>query len=172
MQNEIVRRDDPIQAKVREIDQQASNSASVRQSFLRRLLPSKLQREGAEHELRLAGTEYSFREKALEIARDAQLQSIREMYEDFLIKGKTHVRRERAEFVLEQKIYLENILIKATDDFNAKMTETYEKAEKIAIPELKKKNIELIYDTIDRYHALVASLQDQFQNILNEGVKA
>ncbi len=175
MQNEIqTTTEDPIQSKVREIDQQATGSVLVtkNQSFLKRLFPSKLYRDSAEHELRLADTEFEFREKALKVAREAQLQSIQEMFNDYLVKGKTQIRRGRAEFVLDQKIRLERTMMKATDDFNDKVTVAYEKADKISIPELKKKNIELIHDTIESYHALILELQAQFQSILSEGVQA
>ncbi len=163
-----------LHGKLVEIDQQADNAAIIKRhnSFLETLFPSRLQRKSAEHELALAQTEFEFRERALKIAREVQIQTIEEMYNDYLVKGKTGIRADRAKFVLSQKIMLEQNLMLATEDFNANVMEAYAHADKVPIPELKEKNMQLIYATIDSYHDLALQLQQHFQNILNEGVQA
>lgn len=157
-----------------EIDQQASSSVMYRKhdTLLKRLFPSRIQRENGEHLLRMARTEHEFRETALKIARDAQLKSIEEMYNDYLVRGKTTIRRERAEFVLEQKNMLEDRLMTLSDQFDLRVLQAYKKAELIPNEKLKSKKLEMIDDAIESYHSLTQQLQEEFQNILNEGVKA
>jgi len=163
-----------LNGKLVKIDQQANNAAIIRRhdSFLRTLFPGTLQRKAAEHELTLAQTEFEFRERALKIAREVQIQTIEEMYNDYLVKGKTGIRADRARFVLSQKIMLEQNLMLGTEDFNAKVMEAYARADKIQLAELKEKKLQLINATIESYHDLALQLQQHFQNILNEGVQA
>ncbi len=162
-----------VVAKLNQIDQHAVSTVVTESNhgLMMRLFPTKRQRDAVRHELSLAKTEWEFREKAIKIARDAQLLAITEMHNDFLIKGKTGIRRERTEFVLDQKIRLENELMKAADDFNQRVMTAYQNAEKITVPRLKEKYLELIDDSIESFHSLAHQLKHQFQNILNEGVE-
>ncbi len=163
-----------VAIKVDQIDRQATGTMLVESNhgLMVRLFPSKRQRDVAKHELRLAKTECDFREKAIRIARDAQILAIEEMYNDYLVKGKTFIRRERTEFVLDQKLRMERELLKASDEFNQQIMISYESAEKIKLPRLREKQLELIDDSIDSFHNLATQLKEQFQNILNEGVQA
>ncbi len=63
-------------------------------------------------------------------------------------------------------------MMKAADEFNQRVMAAYESAEKITVPRLKEKYLELIDDSIESFHNLAHQLKDQFQNILNEGVEA
>lgn len=163
-----------IAIKVDQIDRQTTGTMLVESNngLLMRLFPTKRQRDVAKHELRLAKTECEFRENAIRIARDAQIMAIEEMYNDYLVKGKTFIRRERTEFVLEQKIRMERELLKASDEFNQQVMSSYEAAEKIKLPRLREKQMELIEDSIESFHNLAKQLKEQFQGILNEGVQA
>ncbi|MCP4353518.1 MAG: DUF342 domain-containing protein [Desulfobacterales bacterium] len=109
--------------------------------------------------------------KTLNIARETQLQAVQEMFNDYLVKGKICTQRKRTEFLLEQKLRFEKELMKAGDEFNEKIINAYEKADKIQVPELKKKQVELISNSIKTYNTLSHQLQDEFQNILNEAVQ-
>ncbi|MEE4357083.1 MAG: hypothetical protein V2I97_11495 [Desulfococcaceae bacterium] len=170
---EIRKGDDNIQDKMTDIDRHVSTCVYVNnnKSFLKKLFPDKRQRENAEHDLRLARTEFDFREKALGIARDAQLQAIQEMYNDYLVRGKIPIRRERAEFVLEQKMMLENRVSILSQEFETSLMKNYEQAEKIHIPSLKSRKMQMLDDTIDEYFNLVDQLRNSFKEILDEGVE-
>ena len=164
-----------VVSKVVMIDKKAEELAlqgGPREGFINKLFPSTIEREKVKHELKLSATENEFREKALKIAREAQLLAIEEMYNDFLAKGKTSIRRERAGYILEQKVILERKIIELSDEFNQAIIEAYEKADKIKINFLREQYLEELNGSIESFHSLGKQLKDQFQNIINEGVKA
>lgn len=107
--------------------------------------------------------------KTLNIAWETHVQAVQEILNDYLVKRKICIQRERTEFLLEQKLGLEKALMKSGNDFNENIIKSYEKADKIKVPELKKKYIEFINNSIGSYHALALQLQGEFQEILNEG---
>jgi len=170
---EIKTNNDPIQEKMDEIDRHVAGCVYVKnnKSFLKKLFPDKEQREQAEHNLRLSHTEFDFREKALRIGRDAQLRAIEEMYNDYLVRGKIPIRRERAEFVLEQKMMLENRVMTLSHEFESTMMTNYEKAEKIHIPSLKSRKMDMLDKTIENFYDLINQLRVHFREILDQGVE-
>ncbi|QTA81763.1 Uncharacterized protein dnl_41120 [Desulfonema limicola] len=170
---QIKANNDPIRDKMAEIDDHVASCVYVKknQSFLKKLFPDKDQREAAEHELRLSHTEFNFRERALEIARNAQLRAIEEMYNDYLVRGKIPIRRERSEFILEQKKMLENRLMQLVNEFENSLVAEYERAENISIPSLKNRKFDMLEKTIENYYELIDKLRDHFREILDQGVE-
>ena len=69
-----------------------------RRRFLQSLFPTKLQQAFNKSELLQAKTELEFREKALKMAKESQLQAIKETYNDFLVRGKGDTRGDRVVF--------------------------------------------------------------------------
>ncbi|MEZ4529134.1 MAG: hypothetical protein R2941_24745 [Desulfobacterales bacterium] len=171
---EIRKNDDPIRSKMAEIDTHVSGCVYVNKnkSFLKKLFPDRNQRELAEHELRLSQTEFQFRENALRIARNAQLQAIEEMYNDYLVRGKVPIRRERAAFVAEQRNILETHLQNLSEEFEISMMISYKKAEQISIPSMKDRKLEMLDNTITDYYDLIRQLKENFRQILDESVES
>lgn len=162
-----------LETKLAVIDQEATEGAMVRRNggLMSRLFPDQIQREAARHRLTVAQSEYEFKETALRVLRDTQLQAMREMCKDQLIKWEMPRKRELTEFVMEQKIQLEHRLMALNDEINDRIMHAYEKAEKIPIPALQERAVEQVYATIDSYHEMAGRLQKQFQDIINEAAR-
>jgi len=170
---QIQKRDRNLEDKLAALDQQACSGAVMKhkETFLSRLFPNELQREAARHRTRLIQTEFRFREETFEILRSTQIQAIKEMCKDHLIKCDTPRKRELAEFVMEEKSRLEDKLMNLTEDFHARITRAYESAEKLPIPELKNRAMDRIYETIDSYHTMSSQLQQRFQRIIDDAAR-
>ena len=114
-------------------------------AFLQRLFPTKLQQALKNSELIQAKTELEFREKALKIAKESQLQAIKETYNDFLVTGKGAIRKDRSVFFAKQFHELEVEINKITSMFYQLIEEQHANMNKISIPflkEMEKKRIE------------------------------
>lgn len=169
---EIRKTDDPVCNKVIIEHFDGQGFMDRNRSLWQKMFPGQLQKEFAVHELAQARTEFEFREKALKIARQSQIQAISEMYQDYLIRGKIPIRRERAEFVITQKIMLENRVTSLSLEFEANMVKHYELAEKIQIPSMKSLKFEMLDKTIENFFDLINELRENFRAILDEGVES
>ena len=145
--------------------------ATQNRSFLSKLFPTKLDAILKESELRQAKTESEFREKALQIVKRAQLQSIREMYNQYLIKGKGDLRQDRTRFFAEQSETLEREINKITNAFYTEIQRQHEAMEKLSLPFLREKEEARIMASVDRYLEAVDKLMSDFNNILFEDVR-
>ena len=163
-----------IADKITEIDGVAMKIAVSPQShrILNSLFPGKHTRAIALHELQMAKTEFDFRQRALKCARDAQLQAIQDMYNDYMVRGKANIRRERAEFFLNQFNALQESIQKTSESFEKETQRVWAESENISLPLLKSKKQQLLEQTIQDFYNVVDRLKKDFENILNENVKA
>ena len=106
-------------------------------AFLQRLFPTKLQEAFNSSELRQAKTELEFREKALKIAKESQLQSIKETYNDSLVTSKGTIRKDRTVFFVKQFHELEVEINKITSMFYQLIEDQFANLGRISIPFLK-----------------------------------
>lgn len=113
---------------------------------------------------------YAFELRVLQTFHDAQIQVIQEMYNEFLIKGKAELRKDRAEFFQEQMNDLVTVINEKSRDFLKKIELEYKQLEEISVPFLRKKQETFIEESVDRYYETLNQLQDNFRNILNEEV--
>lgn len=154
------------------IQEKASQCIEKRErSIWSKILPDKLDKENFKHLSELARIEHGYREKALQIVKNAQVQCIEEMYNDYLVRGKIKIRGQRAEAVLEQKNILEEKIMMLSNQFEDKLEQEVVRAERQKNPMLRERKILMIEETIESYFDLIRELQYQFQNILNESVK-
>lgn len=143
-----------------------------RRSFLQVLFPTKLQRALNKSELLQAKTELEFREKALKMAKESQLQTIKEIFNDFLVANKGTIRKDRAVFFAKQLQELEMEINKITSIFYQDIEEQYANLDRISIPFLKEMEEKRIEESAGRFKDTVDKLMLDFKNILNEEVKA
>lgn len=113
---------------------------------------------------------YAFELRVLKTFHDAQLQVIHEMYNEFLIKGKAQLRKDRAEFFQEQMDDLINALSEKSRGFLKKIEQEYKRLEEISIPFLRGKQEKFIEESVDRYYETITHLQENFRNILHEEI--
>ena len=143
-----------------------------RRAFLQRLFPTKLQQALNKSELIQTKKELEFREKALKIAKESQLQSIQEIYNDFLVRGKGDIRGDRVVFFARKLQELEVEISDINDSFSAFIQEQQAKLDKISVPLLKQHAEKRIEKSMERFFDTVDKLMTDFQNILDEEVKA
>ena len=174
MANDIVKvnHQNELESKITHIDGVAMEVtlSEDSKSIIQKLLPDKRKRAKALHELQIIKIESDFRERVLKSAREAQLQSIQDMFNDYMVKGKTIVRKERLEFYTEQFNILMASVIKASDIFEKETQKAWEESEK-SIPLIKEKKQKMIEQMISDFFATVEKLKKDFLNILDENIK-
>lgn len=143
-----------------------------RRAFLQRLFPTKLQQALNNSELIQAKTELEFREKALKIAKESQLHAIKETYNNFLVIGKTTIRKDRAVFFAEQLHELEVEINKINNKSYQGIEEQYAKLDRISRPFLRELEEKRIEESAGRFKDTIDKLLSDFINILDEEVKA
>ncbi|MDD2814396.1 MAG: hypothetical protein PHP00_01480 [Thiotrichaceae bacterium] len=138
-------------------------------SLTRRLFPSKIAKHLQRYELEAIMIETDFRKSVLQVARNAQLQAIDEMYQDFIQKGKAKVQVDRQKVFVElmqeaQKHLEQQISIFA--ETVAKATERLESVRKIS-DKLAQKEEERIANMINRFYEVFDEYPNRLQEILN-----
>jgi paraquat-inducible protein B len=139
-------------------------------TLLQKLFPDRQRRhiELAKH--KTVKARYEFQMQAIQIAHEAQLQGIQEMYNDFLIKGKAKIRKERAEFFQEQFEDLMTNLTNKSQEFSGRINASYKQLEKMDTEFLRERQEQLIHNIVDGYYDTAEKLIRNFQNILNEEI--
>ncbi len=92
-----------VHGKIAEIDKSPDEIINrlPPNSLTRRLFPTAIAKHLQQYELDTIVIETDFRKNVLQVARNAQLQAVEEMYQDFLQKGKARVQTDR------QKVFFE-----------------------------------------------------------------
>lgn len=155
-----------------EDDRRNINLIRRNKTFIQKLFPSELQQVIDVHELNQAQSELEFREKALKLVKEAQLQCIQEIYNDFLERGKAKIRRDRTEFYLMQRNILQDAVNRECQKFTESITREFSRIDTITIPELKNREKERLYLMIESYHRTVRLLMEDFEEILYEKIRA
>ena len=139
-------------------------------TLLQKLFPDRQRRqiEAAKH--KTVKDRYEFQIQAIQIAHEAQLQGIQEMYNDFLIKGKAKIRKDRAEFFQQQFEDLMTNLSNKSQEFSGRINAAYKQLEKVNIEFLKERQEQLIHNIVNGYYDTAEKLIRNFQNILNEEI--
>lgn len=105
----------------------------------------------------------------LQIAHEARLQEIKEIYNDFLVKGKTKIRKEQAEFFQMQFETLVTNISTKSQSFGERINDAYLKLHNIKVEALRKRQELLIESIIGDYYETVDKLVKNFRKILLEG---
>jgi hypothetical protein len=113
---------------------------------------------------------YEFQMRAIQIAHEAQLQGIQEMYNDFLVKGKAKIRKDRAEFFQQQMDTLLTTISNKSQEFTERMRGAYQQLNAINETKLKERQERLIDNIADGYYETVEKLIKNFQRILDEEI--
>ena len=141
-----------------------------RKNVLDRVLPGPLQKLVSESELELAKVELQSRQKIFVTIKNAQSQALQEILNQYLIKGKGNLRKERSEFFASEAQSLEHEINKITDAFVVELEQRYARMEKITVPFLKEKEQKRLEASAERYMNAVERLMEDFHNILYEDV--
>jgi hypothetical protein len=135
-----------------------------------KLFPDRQRRHIELAKFKTVRDRYEFQMRAIQVAHEAQLQGIQEMYNDFLIKGKAKIRKDRAEFFQQQFEELMTNLSAKSQDFSARIDAAYKQMEGMTVELLQTRQEQLIKHIVDGYYDTAEKLIRNFQNILNEEI--
>ena len=155
---------------VEEISGYVEDYKDRERTLLQKVFPDRQQRhiELAKH--RTVKARYAFQMRAIQIAHEAQLQGIQEMYNDFLVKGKAKIRKDRAEFFQSQMEALLTTVSVKSQDFTERMRGAYQHLDSITVEKLKDRQERLIDNIADGYYETMEKLIKNFQGILDEEI--
>jgi hypothetical protein len=135
-----------------------------------KIFPDRQQRHIELAKFKTVRDRYEFEMRAIQIAHEAQLQGIQELYNEFLVKGKAKIRKDRSEFFQQQLEDLMTNLSNKSQDFTAHLNASYQQLEKISVDFMRKRQEQLVETIVDGYYETVEKLIKNFQNILNEEI--
>ena len=163
--------DDLTVQQIKENVIQANSLVERQRGFLRKLFPDNIERIIRDSRLRQAQTILEFREIALDLAKQAHLQSIREILNQYLSDGKARLRKDRAIFFTGQARELEKEINEMVYQLNLQMENAYDQLNRIKIPVMRELEEKRIENSIIAYMEAVETLRSDFYNILNENVE-
>lgn len=135
-----------------------------------KLFPTRQQRQIELAKYKTVKERYEYQIRAVQIAHQAQLQAIQEMYNDFLVKGKAKIRKDRSEFFQHQHEQLMRVLAQKSQEFTAQLAANYKQVEGIDVEKLRERQEALIDTIAESYYTTVGKLIYNFQRILDEEI--
>ncbi len=162
-----------LESRLAGFDREASEAmrARRRNGLLNRLFPNEQEKMAVAHQLQTVKSEYEFRRNAIELLRKTQLRAMDDMLKDYLVKYEAPRKRELSEFILEQKVQMEDRLMELTEAFNDRVTLAWENADRQKIPALRERSLIHVDNVIQSYHDMVERLQNQFSELVEETVR-
>jgi len=161
----------PIVKKVlTETDGYVEDHQDRERSLAQRMFPDRQQRQIDLARKKSVRAHYDHQFQVLQITYEARLQEIKEIYNDFLVKGKTKIRKEQAEFFQHQFETLVTNISTKSQEFGERVDMACEQLDKLKAEFLKQKQEQLIQDIVDSYYETVDKLIQNFRKILDEEI--
>ncbi len=113
---------------------------------------------------------FEHRRKALGMALETRLHSIREACNHVLVTGKTHLRQQRLEYFGDVLRQVEKRMSILADDFLLDADKRFEKLEQYKSEEIRKRERIRLEKSVDDFLSTLDSLMDEFSNIINEHI--
>lgn len=143
-----------------------------KQTFLQKIWPNPVQRERAEAELRMVKTEYDVLERTLIIIRESQVQSIQEVFNQFMIQGKAHMREQTFSYLMAKWSDLKEGLDRQFKKLSDDATVEYRRAQEIEHPATRAIALARLDDIAYAFKEFSDQLRKEFENILDEQIRA
>jgi hypothetical protein len=156
---------------VEELKEHVEDYKERQRTLLQRFFPDRQQRYIETAKRKAIKAHYEFQTEAIQVANEAQLQRIREMYNDFLIKGKAKIRKDRSEFFQQQIENLMTNLSYKSREFIEHVNAEYQQLEKLPVDFMKERQARLIQNIVEGYYETVEKLIRNFQCILDEEIQ-
>lgn len=160
-----------VNVNVAKSEQAVDSLISRKRSLLEKWFPSETDRQIAAGELDLVKTEFEFRNKALKLIRETQVQSLREIYNAYLKEGKAGTRARLAESLGQKRVLLEERINELSERFATTIDDATAKAQNIQNPKMRQASLDRIDESITGYHDMVSKLVKEFENIASESLK-
>ena len=113
---------------------------------------------------------FEHRRKAVGMALETRLHSIREACNHVLVTGKTHLRQQRLEYFGDVLRQVEKRMSELADDFLQDADKRFERLEQYKSEEIRKREKKRLEKSIDDFLSTLDRLMDEFSNIINEHI--
>jgi len=138
--------------------------------ILQRLFPTKMQKAIVDSDLAQAKTELEYRERALKMLKEAQLQAIEEKYNEYLKTGKAIIRSDSGLFFADKQVDFDDGINKICDRFYSAVERQYDKLQNLKIPYLRELEEQRIEECVKQFQETMKKLTTDFAHILDEKI--
>jgi hypothetical protein len=113
---------------------------------------------------------FEHRRKAIGMALETRLHSIREACNHVLVTGKTHLRQQRLEYFGQVLRQVEQRMSELADDFLRETDGRFEKLDQFKSEEIRKRERKRLEKSVDDFLGTLDRLMGEFSNIINEHI--
>ena len=113
---------------------------------------------------------FEHRKKAIGMALETRLHSIREACNHVLVTGKTHLRQQRLEYFGEALRKVEMRMNQLADEFLADADKRYERIKQYKSEAIQARENKRLEKSVDEFLGTLDRLMDEFSNIINEHI--
>lgn len=134
----------------------------------RRLDPKQQELQRGEKELIRISQEA--RNERLKMAKETQLQALKEYCNQYLSQGKAKVRAETARFLIEQAQQLLEEADQIADKFIDRIERKSQRLESVKVDRLRRRAEDQLNKEMDDFYELQNQLMAKYRSIVSEGV--
>ena len=116
------------------------------------------------------GQGFKHRQKAIDMALETRLHSIREACNHVLVTGKTHLRQQRLEYFGEALKRVEQRMGELADDFLHEADERYKRLETFNSDVIREREKQRIEKSVHSFLSTLDILMDEFSSIIHEHI--
>ena len=113
---------------------------------------------------------FEHRRKAVGMALETRLHSIREACNHVLVTGKTHLRQQRLEYFGDVLRQVERRMSELADDFLRDADQRFTRLEQYKSEEIRAREKQPLEKSIDGFLGTLDSLMDEFSSIIHEHI--
>jgi exonuclease VII large subunit len=113
---------------------------------------------------------FEHRHKAIDMALETRLHSIREACNHVLVTGKTHLRQQRLEYFGEALSRVEKRMGELADDFLQEADQRYQRLEGYSSDAIREREKQRLEKSVNSFLSTLDSLMDEFSSIIHEHI--
>ena len=113
---------------------------------------------------------FEHRRKALDMALETRLHSIREACNHVLVTGKTHLRQQRVEYFGDVYRDVEQRMNNLADEFLTDMDQRFEKMKDYKSEVIRQREHQRLERSVENFLETIDVLMTEFRNIINEHI--
>jgi hypothetical protein len=141
-----------------------------RNPFIRKIFPDPRESEVIKGEVKIIKFNLESKLRILTDAREAQIQSLTERLNEYLMREKTKVRAETMTLFLQKCSELQTVTDQILNEFTNEMDAKLHDVKSISDPKLRKMRGEQLYRDFDKLMAIQEEVISRFQKIIFERV--
>jgi hypothetical protein len=113
---------------------------------------------------------FEHRRKALDMALETRLHSIREACNHVLVTGKTHLRQQRVEYFGDVYRDVEQRMNNLADEFLTDMDQRFERMKEYKSEVIRQREHQRLETSVENFLETMDVLMTEFRNIINEHI--